>query len=63
MNSIYIINSIGEREPFSFQKVYRSARRAGASGVLAKEIAKPIEREAFSGIKTSEIFERVRQLL
>jgi len=63
MSSLYIINSTGEREPFSFQKVYRSARRAGASGVLAKEIAKTIEREAFSGIKTSEIFERVRKML
>lgn len=48
---------------FSFQKVYRSARRAGASKGLAKEIAKIIEKDTFSGIKTLDIFRRVKKLL
>lgn len=48
---------------FSFQKVYRSARRAGASNELAKEIAEIIKRNAFSEIKTLDIFQRVRKLL
>jgi hypothetical protein len=61
--SNYVLNSKGEREPFSFRKVYRSARRAGASGALAKEIAQTIKEEASPDIKTSEIFERVRKLL
>lgn len=63
VNSFYVINSKGEKELFSFQKVYRSARRAGASNELAKKIAEIIERNAFSGIKTSDIFQRVRKLL
>ncbi len=63
MSNIYVLNSRGEKEPFSPQKVYRSARRVGASGALAKEIAGIVELEAFPGIRTSEIFEKIRELL
>lgn len=63
MNNIYVLNSRGEKEPFSFQKVYRSARRVGASGALAKKIAEIVELEAFPGIRTSEIFRKVERLL
>ena len=63
MSNIYVLNSRGEKEPFSFQKVYRSARRVGASGALAKEIAKIVELEAFPGIRTSEIFRKIERLL
>jgi hypothetical protein len=59
----YIINSRGEKEPFSFYKVLRSAKRAGASSQIAKDIAKKIEREVYSGMRTSEIFERIKKLL
>jgi len=61
--SLYVINWRGEKEPFSFRKVYLSAKRAGADKELAEKIAKIIEKKAFSGIRTSEIFERVKQLL
>ncbi len=61
--SLYVINSSGEDEPFSYQKVYRSARRVNASKDLAREIAKAITREAYDGIKTSEIFRKVKELL
>ena len=63
MSNIYVLNSKGEKEPFSFQKVYRSARRVGASGALAKEIAGIVELETFPGIRTSEIFRKVERLL
>ena len=60
---MYVINSRGEKEPFSSQKAYRSAKRVGASTVLAGEIAEIIKKEAFPGIKTSDIFKRIKKLL
>jgi hypothetical protein len=62
-NKIYVVNLRGEKEPFSFRKVYQSARNAGASKELALEIAKEIEKEIFDGISTSQIFERIFELL
>lgn len=61
--SLCVINSRGEREPFSFWKVYRGARKVGASKDLAGRIAKTIEREILPDTKTSEIFKRVKSLL
>ena len=63
MAQICVINSNGEKEPFSFQKTYRSARRVGASKESAAEIAGIIEKEVYPEIKTSEIFARVKKLL
>lgn len=63
MTKPYIINARGEKEPFSYQKVYRSARRVGASKKLAREIAQKIEKDVYSGAKTSDIFREVKQLL
>ena len=59
----FVINSKGEKEPFSFYKVYQSAKRAGASVGLAKEIAQEIEKKIYPGIKTSEIFKKIKKLL
>jgi hypothetical protein len=59
----YVIKSNGEEELFSSEKAYESARRVGASEQLAKEISGIIEKEAFPGIKTSEIFRQVKQML
>ncbi|MCD6550289.1 hypothetical protein J7K24_01970 [bacterium] len=61
--SLYVINSESEKKPFSFWKIYRSARRAGASKDIAQQIASTIQQEAFPGIKTADIFKRVRELL
>ncbi len=63
MSSLFVIKFNGEKEPFSIKKVYRSAKRVGASEELAKKIARIIKKEAYSGIKTSEIFKRVKRLL
>jgi len=63
MAKIYIINASGEKEDFSFQKVYESAQRAGASLKVAEIIAETIKKEVYPGIKTSVIFSRVKALL
>lgn len=60
---IYVINSRGEKEPFSFKKVYKSARNCGASKEIALSIASQIEKEVFPGITTSQIFDRIFELL
>jgi len=62
-NSFYIINSKGERKPFSLRKIYRSARHAGASSNLAKKISRTIQKEAYPGITSNEIFKKIRRLL
>ena len=63
MTTLYVINSRGEKEPFSLKKVYRSCRRVGASKNLAKRVSKEIEKRVYPGIKTSEIFKWVKRLL
>lgn len=63
MKHIYIINSRGDKELFSSKKVFNSARRVGASKEAAKKIASLIEKQAYSGMKTSEIFKKVKELL
>jgi len=60
----YVINLQGKKEPFSFQKVYRSARRVGASKKVAQKIADSIKKDLrVDGIKTSEIFKKVKKEL
>ena len=63
MKKLYVINSLGMKEPFSWKKISNGAERAGASKSLAKEIAAIIKREAYPGITTKEIFQRVEQIL
>jgi len=60
---MYVINSRGEQEPFSLQKVEQSARRVGANLKLAKGIAQQIKRKIYNGIPTFKIFQEVRELL
>ena len=62
-SKIYVINSRGERKPFSSRKVCRSARRVGATPSFAEEIARTIKKEAYPEIRTSEIFKRVKKML
>lgn len=63
MSKIFVINNLGEKEPFSEKKVFRSALRAGASKELAQEIVKEIKKEIYNGIPTSEIYHKIRELL
>lgn len=61
--SIYVINSQGQKEPFSFKKIYVSAQRVGAPKPLAKNIAQQIQKEAYPGMTTKEIYQKIRELL
>ncbi|MFA5228453.1 MAG: hypothetical protein WC446_01705 [Candidatus Paceibacterota bacterium] len=62
-NLIEVLKFNKEREPFSSNKVYNSALRAGASFSLAKEISLEIEKEVYDGIKTADIFRKVKERL
>ncbi|MCD6270212.1 hypothetical protein J7J23_00335 [bacterium] len=59
----YIINTRQEKEPFSFKKIYRSAKRVGVSRDIARKIASEIEREIYSGAKTKDISKEVKRIL
>lgn len=59
----YITNAKGEKELFSFEKIYNSARRAGASAKAAEEIAETIKQETSPRTTTATIFKKVRKLL
>lgn len=61
--NISVINLRGEKEPFSEKKVYQSARRVGASEQTAEKITEVIKDEVYDGIQTSEIFDRIKELL
>ena len=61
--SFYIINSRAEKEPFSWQKVYQSAKRVGASKEIARKTADIVAKELSPNQKTSEIFEKVKKIL
>lgn len=58
-----VINLSGEREPFSYKKVKRSATGVGADEKTAKKIAKRIENEAYDGMETKEIYGKVKSYL
>jgi hypothetical protein len=62
-NNIQVINLQGEKEPFSKEKVFQSAKRAGASESLAEEIAGIIADEVTNNTHTSKIYDRVKELL
>jgi len=63
MKKIFVINALGEKEPFSLNKVYRSALRAGASKRLAQLITEKIEKEVYDGISTQKIYEKIKNFL
>lgn len=60
---LYVINSQGQKEPFSFKKIYISAQRVGAPKPLARNIAKQIQKEAYPDITTKEIYQKIRSSL
>jgi hypothetical protein len=60
---IDIVNFRGEKEPFSWQKVYLSAKRAGAADNLARKIADEIQKIIYPGIETAQIFAKVKEYL
>jgi hypothetical protein len=63
MAEIYVTNKRGEKEPFSFKKLYQGVRNCGASKEVALEIASQIQKEIFPGISTQSIYQRIFELL
>lgn len=63
MAKLFVLNAAGERELFSFQKVYQSARRAGAARQTAERIVRGVAAEAYPGIPTAEIFQQIQRQL
>ncbi len=63
MSTIKIIDSAGKEELFSAHKLERSLKRAGASNLVARQIAQKIENQIKDGVTTSEIFKIARQEL
>ena len=61
--NLNVINMEGEIKPFSIQKVYRSARNAGASKELSKEVVRKIKKIVYPNIKTLEIFKEIKKIL
>jgi len=61
--TLFVINNKGEKEPFSLLKIQNSVQRVGASKDLAQKIAKAIQEEAFPGIKTEYIAQKLKRLL
>jgi ATP cone domain/Restriction endonuclease len=59
--AVNVIKFNGEIEPFSEEKAYNSAIRAGASNDLARQVVRKIN--VYNGIRTSEISEKIRKAL
>lgn len=63
MKGVEIIKSTGEKQLFSWRKVYRSVKRVGAPSGLAQYIADELQKEVRPGWTTLQISQRVRELL
>ena len=63
MKKVFIINKSGEKEIFSKEKVFNSALKVGASKELAEEVATTIRKEIYPGMTTTEIYDRVIEIL
>lgn len=63
IDKINIINSLGETEPFSSEKVYQSMLRAGASEIIAQKITDIIRKKVRPNISTFEIYKIAKKYL
>ena len=63
MKNVEIVKSTGEKQSFSWHKVYRSVKRVGGPSNLATQIADKLQEEVQPGWTTLRISRRVRALL
>lgn len=63
MSRLFVINNSGEKEPLSYQKIYQSIKRSGVSSKRAQSLAQEVLKNCYPGIKTEEIYRRVKKLL
>ncbi|MDO8564804.1 MAG: ATP cone domain-containing protein, partial [bacterium] len=62
-DDIFVIKSDGSRERFSFEKLERSLRHAGASEALAKEVSVHVQNEAVGNMSTYDIYRHAFEVL
>src|SRR5438445_6523142 len=55
----FVIKADGRKEEFSRQKILRTCLKMHAQPKVAEEIASRIQKEAFDGIKTKQILDKV----
>lgn len=63
VKKFYVINSSGEKELLSLQKIINSARRSGLSFNLAKQVANEVMDNAYEDIPTTKIYSLVKKAL
>ena len=62
-NKIYITKASGEKEFFNEMKIYKTARRAGASKQLAEEVKTAIQKKLYPGIGSNKILDYILRYL
>lgn len=60
---MYIIDSRGEKEEFSEEKLYNSIRRVAGDDVIAKEVFDSLKRQIREGARTYDIFKKIKKEL
>jgi hypothetical protein len=60
---MYIVNSMGIREPFSEKKVFSAMKRSGASNEVANRVLDQVKENLLPDMTTAELFKMVRTLL
>jgi len=63
VKKIFVTKFDGRKEEFQKQKIINTCIRAGASEEISKKIADEIEKIAYDGITTKEIYENIKKLL
>jgi len=56
---LYVVKADGSKQPFDKRKIMRTCIKLGANPSLAKKIANIIEEEAYDGIETREILQKI----
>lgn len=60
---IFVEKVNGEKEVFSFEKIFQSIKNSGLDEKLAREIALKIQKKIYPGIKTSQIYKEISKYL
>jgi len=60
---VQVIKATGELEPFSWQKVYQSIRKAGGSENIAEQVADQLQKETHNKVSSTKISQRVKGIL
>lgn len=62
-HSMFIVKADGSQERFDKKKIFRTARKAGASRAFAEEVSNKVEAEIKEGITTKEVLQLALKFL